>query len=424
MRSGKAECGLQYAVKRSGSAVGYCALSIKCGTRDEKGFHNGIAHFTEHTIFKGTAHKKAAIINSYLDKLGGELNAYTNKEEIVLQGTVLKEDLPKAASLLFEMATSPTFPEDEIETERGVIIDEIKSYKDSPSDDVYDRFEENLFAGHPLGTPILGTVSSVRKITSEELRRFVHERFIPSRMAFTVVSDKDEALMEKEILALARKFFPSQSTAATSGQYTSGTTTTMPVSDSTEYFVPRVTRFEKTVDKRYHEVNAIIGGTAPSLYQEKERLTCVLLGNILGGPASNSILNDLLRERNGWVYGVECSYIQYSDTGIIALCFGCDKVNLDKCIRAIEKTLTKIQNVPMTERKLKSYKKQLFGQFAIGADNGESMSLAMGKDLISFGKIITSDITRKEIDSITAVDLQKMAQDVFAPDRLSKLIFL
>ena len=149
MISGKAGCGLQYAVKKSGSAVGYCALSIKCGTRDEAGYHSGIAHFTEHTLFKGTAKKSASVINSYLDRLGGELNAFTTKEEIVFHATVLKEDLSKAASLLFELATSATFPEQEIQTEKGVVIDEIQSYKDSPSEDVYDKFEEMIFQGHP-----------------------------------------------------------------------------------------------------------------------------------------------------------------------------------------------------------------------------------------------------------------------------------
>ena len=192
MISGKAECGLHYAAKRSGSAVGYCALSIKCGTRDEEGYHAGIAHFVEHTIFKGTAHKSAAVINGYLDRLGGELNAFTTKEEIVFHATVLKEDLGKAAALLFELATCATFPEHEIEVEKGVVLDEIQSYKDTPSEDIYDKFEEMIFAGHPLSGNILGTRASVRKITQAELLKFVKEKFIPCKMAFTVVADIDE----------------------------------------------------------------------------------------------------------------------------------------------------------------------------------------------------------------------------------------
>ena len=170
MRSGTAPCGLRYAVRRSGSAVGYCALSIRCGTRDEAGFPGGIAHFAEHTIFRGTTRKSASVIGSYLDRLGGELNAYTTKEEIVLHATVLKEDLGKAAGLLFELATEATFPDAEIETERGVVLDEIISYKDNPYEDVYDKFEGMLFEGHPLEKPILGTAATVKRITPDDLR--------------------------------------------------------------------------------------------------------------------------------------------------------------------------------------------------------------------------------------------------------------
>ena len=169
MITGVADCGMKYAVRRSSSSVGYCALSIKCGTRDEEGFQSGTAHFAEHTIFKGTHKKSASVINSYLDRLGGELNAFTTKEEIVFHATILKEDLNKAASLLLELATSASFPEKEIEKEKSVVIDEINSYKDSPSEDIYDRFEEILFKGHPLSSPILGTASSVRKISREDL---------------------------------------------------------------------------------------------------------------------------------------------------------------------------------------------------------------------------------------------------------------
>ena len=202
MRSGVSKEGVRYAVKQSGRAVAYCSLSIGCGTRDEAGYPGGTAHFVEHTLFRGTARKSAAVISGYLDKLGGELNAYTTKEEIVLHATVLKEDLGKAAKLLFELATEATFPESEIETERGVVLDEIISYKDNPAEDVYDRFEGLLFAGTPLEGPILGTTSSVKKITSAMLRSFVAEKFIPERMVFTAVADIEESKLEKLVLQL------------------------------------------------------------------------------------------------------------------------------------------------------------------------------------------------------------------------------
>ena len=357
MISGKADCGLQYAVRRSGSAVGYCALSIKCGTRDEAGYHAGIAHFVEHTIFKGTEHRSASVINSYLDRLGGELNAFTTKEEIVFHATVLKEDLNKAASLLLELATCPTFPENEIQTEKGVVIDEIHSYKDTPSEDIYDKFEEMIFAGHPLSGNILGTTMSVKKITREELLKFVKEKFQPCRMAFTVVADIDEARMEKAVLKLAEKYF--------------GTEPSAPLSCG-NYSTPSAEPFDKTLNKRNHQANCVIGALAPSLYQERERLATVLLCNILGGPASNSILNSVLREKNGWVYGVECGYTQFADTGLVAITLGCDKANLEKCLKAIDKEIEKLQAEPLSDRKLKAAKKQLLGQLAISSDNGET----------------------------------------------------
>ena len=279
MTSGITGCGLRYAVRRSGTAAAYCALSIRCGTRDEAGYSPGIAHFVEHTLFKGTARKSAETINGYLDRLGGELNAYTTKEEIVLHATVLKEDLNKAAGLLFEIVTSPSFPEDEIETEKSVIIDEIKSYKDSPSEDIYDRFEEMLYAGHPLSTPILGTAASIRKIRRKEIEKFVKEKFVPEKMAFTVVADIDEKLLEKFIIRLSSKWF-------------SGKTGDFPENTHGHFAVTET--FDRTVCKKNHQANCIVGSTAPSLYEENERIPAILLCNILGGPAGNSIHLNLI----------------------------------------------------------------------------------------------------------------------------------
>lgn len=409
MISGKASCGLRYAVKRSGSAVGYCALSIKCGTRDEAGYHAGIAHFVEHTIFKGTEHRSASVINSYLDRLGGELNAFTTKEEIVFHATVLKEDLSKASSLLFELATCPTFPEHEIQTEKGVVIDEIHSYKDTPSEDIYDRFEEMIFKGHPLSGNILGTTVSVKKITREELLKFVKEKFHPSRMAFTIVADIDEARMEKGIVKLVEKYFgATPETAPSEGNY----------------FLPSAERFDKTISKRNHQANCVIGALAPSLYQERERLATVLLCNILGGPATNSILNSILREKYGWVYGVECGYTQFADTGLVAITLGCDKANLEKCLKAIDKEIAKLQSEPLSERKLKAAKKQLLGQLAISGDNGETQCLSMGKGLLAYGKVSSGKENKSLVEGITAEDVREMAVRIFDKDKVSRLIYI
>lgn len=417
MVSGKAECGMQYAARRSGSAVGYCALSIKCGTRDEEGFNSGIAHFVEHTLFKGTARRSAAVINSYLDRLGGELNAFTTKEEIVFHATVLKEDLGKAAALLFELATCATFPEHEIEVEKGVVIDEIQSYKDTPSEDIYDRFEEMIFKGHPLCGNILGTKASVKKITRDELLRFVKEKFLPCKMAFSVVADIDEKKMEKGILKLAEKYFKDTPEPPCLPECNEHKT-------CVNYTIPSAETFDKTLSKRNHQANCVIGALAPSLYQERERLATVLLCNILGGPASNSILNSVLRERNGWVYGVECGYTQFSDTGLVAISLGCDKTNLDKCLAAIDKEITRLQNELMSDRRIKAAKKQLLGQLAISSDNGETQCLSMGKGLLAYGKISTGKENRAMIEAITAEEVRDMAQKIFDKNKLSKLIYI
>lgn len=410
MISGRADCGIRYAVKRSGSAVAYCSLGIACGTRYEQGFHSGIAHFTEHTLFKGTEHKSSSVINGYLDRLGGELNAYTTKEEIVLHATILKEDLSKASSLLMEIATEATFPDNEVNTERGVVIDEIKSYKDSPSEDVYDRFEEKLFRGHSLSMPILGTPQSVRATSAEELRRFYKEKFVPGSMVFTIVADIDEKRMEADLLRTFDKFF--SGSGMVSGELTRPESVTL---DNV---------FDEVINKRNHEANAVLGGYAPSLYEEKERIATSLMSNILGGPAMNSILNDILREKHGWVYGVESSYTQYSDTGIMAISLGCERENTEKCIEAVRREISKFQDNALTDRKLRAAKKQFLGQIAISSDNGEAQCLSMGKSLLAYGKVASAEEIKREIEAVSADLIRDMACRIFAPDRTSCLILL
>lgn len=410
MRSGRSESGLSFAVKSSASKVAYCSLSVRCGTRAEGDLPQGTAHFVEHTIFKGTKHFSASRINSYLDRLGGELNAYTTKEEIVLHATVLREDIWKAVGLLLEIATRATFPEHEIETERGVIIDEIISYKDSPSDDIFDTFESRFFEGSLLGRLILGTVESVGSITVEDLKSYYRRNFIPSNMALCIVASGDEEKLEKQMLALAGKYI-------------------MPGQDQTvipgEDQVSSSRHFDITEDKHNHEANALLGAEAPSLYNpDSERVTAALLTNILGGPSSNSMLGAYLREKHGWVYSIECAYAQFRETGMITISLGCEKENLRKCLRAVERILSKICSAPLSEAKLKAAKKQLLGQLAISGEGGETQCLSMGKSMISFGKIMKDEQTRALIDAITAEDLHKMAVRTFSPGKVSKLVYL
>ncbi len=449
MLEGRCAGGVSYAVKRGGSAVAYCALSVRCGTRDEMGgegspqnggFHSGTAHFVEHTIFKGTTKRNATALNSCLDRLGGELNAYTTKEEIVLHATVLKEDLNKAGFLLFELVTCPTFPEAEVETERGVIIDEIHSYKDAPAEEIYDVFEEFLFKGHPLSGPILGTVKSVRKITRSDLVRFVREKFLPENMAFTVVADIDEAVLAKRVEKLVAKFFGGAASDGCSnvfshfkGEKTANsvqkshlngetkTTDPEPAHPKAELNPPQ---FNLTLNRRNHQVNCVIGGLAPTLYDHRERIAMVLLTNIIGGPASNSTLNAILREKRGWVYAVECSYTQYADSGIVAISLGCEKENLEKCRRIIDRELGKLCEAPLSAARLRAAKKQLLGQVAIGSDNGENQCLSMGKSLMAYGHVFTDEEGKRQIEAVTAEELQTLAVKYFSPTTLSTLVFV
>ena len=412
MRSGRSESGLSFAVKGTTSKVAYCSLSIRCGTRAEGDLPQGTAHFVEHTIFKGTEHFSASRINSYLDRLGGELNAYTTKEEIVLHATVLREDIWKAVGLLLEIATRATFPEHEIETERGVIIDEIISYKDSPADDIFDTFESCFFDGSPLGRLILGTVESVGGITCDHLRTFYRRNFIPANMAICVVASGEEAALEKQMLTLAGKYLDGRS---------AGAATVIPDSDR-ESSSPRI--FCESRDFHNHEANALLGAEAPSLSSpDKERITASLLSNILGGPSSNSLLGAYLREKHGWVYSIECNYTQFRETGLMTVSLGCEKENLQKCLRAVNRILSKICAAPLSDSKLKAAKRQLLGQLAISSESGEAQCLSMGKSMLAFGNIMPDSKAREILESVGAEDLQLMACRVFAPGKVARLIY-
>lgn len=423
------ESGFRYAVRSYGSNVGYCALSIHVGTRDESGYHSGIAHFLEHTLFKGTSRKSSTVINNTLERLGGELNAYTTKEEIVLHATVLKQDLAKAAALLMEIATDAQFPEDEIEIEKGVVIDEIASYKDFPAEEIYDRFEEKLFAGTDLSRPILGTEDSVRAITSDELRKFRREFFTPDRMVMTMVSPLDECQMKKIIGKVIASCEMSDAQCNVIAVAETGTETmcveqvqVLESQMTTSHNAPL--NFSETVNKNNNEANCVIGGLAPSLNDNSERIATLLLCNMLGGPATSSILTASLREKHGWVYNVECNYTPYSDTGIASINFGCDKENLSKCIRAIYRELGKITAAPISQKRLAAAKRQILGQNAIGQENGEAQCLSMGKSILSFGKIAAQTEIEQLIAGVTPQMLHEAAQKIFSKEKLSTLIFI
>ena len=333
-----------------------------------------------------------------------------------------------------------------------MVLDEIISYKDNPAEDIYDKFEGLLFKGHPLEHPILGTAASVKKITAKQLREFVQTFFTPERMALTIVAGEDETKLEKQVLNCINKAFPTFSpTNNTTEKANEGKEDTLPsaknyadasenvcdgkgntlssvnnYADATErvFPFPGTDVFHQVIDKRNHEVNAVVGGYGPSLYQMPDRMVAAMLVNILGGPASNSLLNSELREKKGWVYGIECSYTQYADTGIVAISFGCDRPNLEACMSAIQKILSRLRETPLSEARVKSYRKQLMGQLAISSEAGEAQCLSMGKSLLAWGSIMSQEEVRACLEKIGPEDLRNMACRLFDPEKLSSLVYL
>jgi len=407
---------MQFAFRRTSSPVAYSAMSVRTGTRDEGCRPGGLAHFTEHLIFKGTETRSGSVINSCIERLGGELNAYTTKEETVLHTMVLKEDLPKAVDLLVDLAFRSVFPEKEIEKERTVVLEEIKSYKDSPADQIFDDFEEKLFEGTALSMPVLGKSSTLRKITREDLLSYYHTRFVPGNMCFTIAAD----IEEKKALLLVRKalrkygIISPTDTAQTSPEYPGPSRPPVPA-DS-------IKPFRHETSKHHHQVHCIIGCSAYSLY-DSSRIPLVLLCNYLGGPAANSTLNIILRERNAMVYGVDAAYTQYEETGVVTIYFGCDAENADRCRSLVFKELARVRENLLSATALRQAKKQLLGQLAISSDSGEAQVLSMGKNLMAYGNIPSREQIRSRIEAITSEELRQVAREIFAPERLSILLY-
>lgn len=423
---GRTEEGLRYALRqRPASAVAYCALTIVGGTRGEEDLPEGTAHFVEHALFKGTKRKSARVISSYLDRWGGELNAYTTKEEIVLHATVLKEDLRRAADLLMELAFEATFPEKEIEMERGVIIDEIQSYKDVPSDDIYDRFEAMLFEGHPLSRLILGTVKSVRRIRREHLRAFCARWFRYENMVLTLVGPQSEAQLEALVRRLSKRWAESAPCAGVEGAQVKRISESL--FSGSENFLPvrekHGARFDLRCSKHNHQCNCVIGMTAPSLGEKERRIGTILLCNILGGPATNSRLNSILREKNGWVYSVECAYTPYADTGIVSVTFGCEHEHLEDCLRVVKREIRRLREEALSPRAFTVSCRQLLAQMAVSAESGEAQALSMGKSVSAFGTVHTPEEDRQALFSLTPEYLRALAEDLFADARQSMLIY-
>lgn len=398
--------GLRVIHLHSQSPVVYCGYEVCAGTRDERNGEEGIAHFCEHVTFKGTEHRTAMQVLNRLESVGGELNAFTNKEDTVYYSAILKEHFPRAVDLLTDIVFFSTYPQHEINKEVEVICDEIESYNDSPAELIYDDFESAVFAGHPLGHNILGSEEMLKGYTTEDALRFTRRYYRPENTVFFVSGNVDF----KRVVALVKKATASFPEA----QPLIDVTPTAVLPD----YEPQTIRH----DRGTHQAHVMVGNRAYSVH-DKRRMPLYLLNNILGGPGMNARLNISLRERNALVYTVESSMVCYSDTGLWTTYFGCDPKDVDKCLRFVRRELDKVMQRPLSANQLRMAKHQIKGQIGVACDNRESFALDFGKTFLHYGWKKNVESLMEDIDRITAEEIQQVAQEIFAEDRLTTLIY-
>lgn len=390
----------------SAQPVVYCGYAVGAGTRDEElGREEGMAHFCEHITFKGTERRSSMKILGHLESVGGDLNAFTNKEETVYHAAVLKDNIGRAVDLLTDIVFHSTYPQAEIDKEVEVIVDEIESYNDSPAELVYDLFENAVFSGHPLGHNILGTAEKLRRYTTADALRFTRRYYRPDNSVFFAYGDVDFArlvrLLERaNTVAADEVCCDCKQSAATLPPY---------VAQHIEHHMDT------------HLAHVMVGTRAYDVHDER-RIALYLLNNILGGPGMTARLNVSLRERNALVYTVESMAQSYSDTGLWAVYFGCDPKNVNRCFRLIRRELDKVMQRPLSDAQLRAAKRQIRGQIGIACDSRESFALDFAKSYLHYGwkKDVTALCER--IDALTAADLQRVAQDLFAEERLTSLV--
>lgn len=395
--------GIRCIHKQVRSAVVNCALTVNAGSRDELPSEHGLAHLLEHAFFKGTEHRKAFHINCRLENLGGELNAYTTKEETVIHTTTLKSDFTKAAELISDIVFHSIFPQKEVDKEKLVIIDEINSYKDSPAERIYDEFEDLLFEGSSLGHNILGDKRSLMRFSKEDLLAFTARCYNTSQMVFSVIGN----ISPKRFVEICNRYFsqPAESVR----NYTRNTQ---------QEYKP----FSKSSNRCFHQAHCIIGNRAYSLENSTDRVSMALLNNILGGPSANSLLNMEIRERKGLAYTIESGYTPYSDTGIATIYFGTDHDKVDQCTELIYKILRKTASDGINHRLLSMAKKQFIGQMVIAIEGNENYMLGAARSFLNFNMVDNIETTCKKIEAITSEDIIKVANEVYGND-LSTLIY-
>ncbi len=395
--------GIRIIHKQVDSPVAHCGLIINAGSRDERDDEQGLAHFIEHSIFKGTSKRKAYHILSRMEDVGGEINAYTTKEETSIYAAFLSEYYPRAIELLFDITFHSTFPAKEIKKEKDVIIDEILSYQDSPSELIFDDFEEHIFKGHPIGKNILGTPKLVKSFTQNHIKEFIKNNYHTNEMVFSSVGNISFDKLCKQL-----------------ERYTES----IPASTRTHQRKPLNGYYPNEIieARDTYQSHAIIGNRA---YEAKdEKVTGLfLLNNILGGPGMNSRLNLGIREKYGFAYNIESFYTPYSDTGIIGVYLGTDKGTMSKSIALVHKELANLRTKKLGPHQLKKAKKQLIGQLAIAQENNSSLMLSAGKAILTFDKVETIEEINTRIENVTAEELLMIANEVFDPTKLTTLIF-
>ncbi|MCX6327259.1 MAG: pitrilysin family protein [Bacteroidia bacterium] len=395
--------GIRLVHHRIPGLVGHCGLIINTGSRDETVREHGIAHFIEHMLFKGTKKRKAFHILSRLEDVGGELNAYTTKEETAVHASFLKEDYERAIELISDITFNSVFPGKEIEKEKDVVIEEINSYLDNPAELIFDDFEELIFSNQPIGRNILGTPESVKSFSQKTISDFISNNYNTHQMVFCSVGN----IPEEKILKLFKTHF-------------AGIVTRNREPRTNKTWLYKPASITKKMDT--FQNHCIIGNLAYD-FKDKRRLGMFLLNNILGGQGLNSRLNLSLREKNGLAYNVESNYNPYYDTGIFSIYFGTDSQYLNKSISIAMNELKKLRTSKLGTIQFSKAKNQIKGYLARGYENHESLMLSLGKSLLVFNKIERIEDTYKKIDAITASELLKTANDIFEPSKLSTLIY-
>ena len=403
----------------SDSKVVYCGYQINAGTRNEEPGEEGLAHFCEHVTFKGTERRKAWHILNCLESVGGDLNAYTNKEGTVYYSAILKEHIARAVDLLTDIVFHSVYPQAEIDKEVEVICDEIESYNDSPAELIYDEFENIIFKGSQLGHNILGTAEQVRSFKTEDALRFTRKLYRPDNAIFFAYGDIDF----KKLLRLLKKSFLSEERRVKSEKFNSPEAQTQfNIQHSTFNTQHSFEGQTIVMQKNTHQAHVMIGTRAYDV-NDSRRMPLYLVNNMLGGPGMNAKLNLALREHNGLVYTVESTMVAYGDTGIWSIYFGCDEHDVKRCLRLVRKELDKFMQKPLSEAQLKAAKKQIKGQVGVACDNRENFALDFGKSFLHYGWEKNVDRLYEQVDEITAEQIQAVAQELFDKDRLTTLIF-